>query len=134
MERSWNQEFRTTLVCVDDFSDRVPKGRFYNTSAEQGKSFRGMMEFLLEMENTLESVEFPRAFTVTRSFGDFRNTETGPPGAESRNGKYATFALRILFRQNSSWQGSLLWLEGKKEQSFRSVLELVLLMNSALAS
>lgn len=130
MEKS----FRTTIVCVDDFTDSIPTGRFYNASAAQGKSFRGMMEFLLEMENALESEDFPKAYTVTRSFGDFRISETGPPGAESRNGKYATFALRILFRQNASWQGSLLWLEGGKEQSFRSVLELMLLMNSALAA
>ena len=130
MEKS----FRTTIVCVDDFTDSIPTGRFYNASTQQGKRFRGMMEFLLEMENALESEDFPRAFTVTRSFGDFRISETGPPGKESRNGKHATFALRILFRQNASWQGSLRWLEGNKEQSFRSVLELMLLMNSALAA
>ena len=49
-----------------------------------------------------------------------------------QRGEAATFALRILFRQNASWQGSITWLEGEAEQSFRSVLELILLMDSAL--
>ena len=44
----------------------------------------------------------------------------------------ATFAVRVLFRQNASWQGEVTWLEGKREESFRSVLELILLMDGAL--
>lgn len=40
--------------------------------------------------------------------------------------------MRILFRQNASWQGSVLWREGGQEERFRSALELVLLMDSAL--
>lgn len=51
---------------------------------------------------------------------------------EKHEGKRATFALRVLFRQNASWQGSVTWLEGGQEESFRSVLELLMLMNSAL--
>ena len=31
-----------------------------------------------------------------------------------------------------NWQGSVTWVEGKREQSFRSVLELILLIDSAL--
>ncbi|MCI9263720.1 MAG: hypothetical protein HFF06_04025 [Oscillospiraceae bacterium] len=57
--------------------------------------------------------------------------ETGASGA-GRTGELATFDIRILFRQNSSWQGSVLWQEGDREESFRSVLELVLLMDSAM--
>ena len=48
------------------------------------------------------------------------------------HGKIATFAIKILFRQNTSWQGSILWLEWGEEQSFRSVLELIYLMDNAL--
>ena len=39
--------------------------------------------------------------------------------------------MRVIFRQNASWQGSVTWLEEEKEENFRSVLELVLLMHSA---
>jgi len=47
-------------------------------------------------------------------------------------GEQETFDVKILFRQNASWQGSVVWLEQKQEQSFRSVLELILLFDSAL--
>ena len=47
------------------------------------------------------------------------------------NGDVATFAVRVLFRQNASWQGSILWVEGDREESFRSVLELIFLLDSA---
>ena len=46
----------------------------------------------------------------------------------------ATFKLSILFRQNSSWQGSVLWLEEDSEAQFRSALELVKLVDSVLTS
>jgi hypothetical protein len=44
----------------------------------------------------------------------------------------STFAVRVMFRQNASWQGSVTWVEGKREEQFRSVLELLLLVKSAL--
>ena len=56
----------------------------------------------------------------------------GPSGEVSHVGELATFAVRVLFRQNTSWQGSITWCEGKREEPFRSVLELILLMSTAL--
>ena len=53
----------------------------------------------------------------------------GVPGA--RPGK-ASFELDILFRQNYSWQGRLKWPEAGKEAVFHSVLELILLLESAV--
>ncbi len=40
--------------------------------------------------------------------------------------------MRILFRQHTSWQGVAVWMEKKLERKFRSVLELIMLMDSAL--
>ena len=128
------EEFRTTLICIDEYLDGVPSGRFYNQKEQEGKAFRGMMEFLSQMENTLETMDFPKAFTVVRSFSDTTKDFSTPPADAQKTGKQATFALKVLFRQNASWQGQITWLEGKKEQSFRSVLELLLLMNSALVA
>ena len=54
-----------------------------------------------------------------------------PSENEPHTGKIATFSVRVIFRQNASWQGSVTWLEEKTEENFRSVLELVLLMHSA---
>lgn len=133
-DRIWGEEYRTTLVCVDSYEQGVPRGRFYNPYMPKEKSFHSLTHFLQEMDGTLDAMDFPRAFTATRTFAPTPRLDTGPPGEETRTGQKATFTIRILFRQNASWQGSITWLEGKREQSFRSVLELILLMGSALES
>lgn len=46
--------------------------------------------------------------------------------------KKQTFIIEVDDTQNGSWQGSIQWIQGKKKESFRSVLELLNLMNSAV--
>ena len=130
--RALGAQYRTTTVCIDLYDGGVPSGRFYNPWMEEGRAFRSMSGFLLEMEQVLDSMDFPKSFTAVRTFAEM------PPGVSPagesgfRPGGTATFEVRVLFRQNASWQGSVTWLEGGQEQSFRSVLELIFLMDSAL--
>ncbi len=44
----------------------------------------------------------------------------------------STFLIRIHFKQNSNWQGTIQWVEINQTISFRSVLELTLLINQAV--
>jgi hypothetical protein len=126
-------EYRTTIVCVDSYADSIPAGRVYNPALRGGTEFRGVIQFLHQMSDLLDGMRFPQPFMATRSFAP---AEEVPEGVrteeESRRGAAATFAVRILFRQNASWQGSVTWMETGREESFRSVLELLLLMDSAL--
>ena len=46
--------------------------------------------------------------------------------------RIATLRIQILFRENYTWQGCLLWEEQKKEASFRSVLELIQILDEIL--
>lgn len=126
------EERRTIHVCVDAYQDGVPQGRVYNQSQKKGKTFRCLSQFLREMEKTLDGMEYPKAYTATRTFVPIPPSGVPSPEAVHATGSLATFAVRILFRQNASWQGSVTWLEGKQEQSFRSALELIFLISSAL--
>ena len=131
--KQWGNAYRTTVVCVDSYDGHVLNGRLYNPHLPEGTSFRSAMEFLLRMEDLLDDMRFPQSFSAVRSFGPApERTAASPPAAERQEGRRATFAVRVLFRQNASWQGSLTWLEEDREESFRSVLELLLLMHSAL--
>ncbi|NLC78547.1 MAG: hypothetical protein GX683_02310 [Ruminococcaceae bacterium] len=49
-----------------------------------------------------------------------------------QNSDKATFVVTVLYRQNATWQGTLKWLEGGREEKFRSALELIKLMDSAV--
>ena len=132
MAKMWTADSRTTALCIDSYENGVPVGRYYNVASEEGQTFTSLTQFLVKMEDTLDAMDFPKAFTVTRTFAPVERSTHGPPETEYRPGKEATFLIRVLFRQNTSWQGCLTWVEGGMEQSFRSVLELILLLHNAL--
>ena len=52
-------------------------------------------------------------------------SEAGNTGAQG------TFVIRILNRQNATWQGMVTRLDKKEERPFRSLLELIKLIDSA---
>lgn len=37
----------------------------------------------------------------------------------------STFLVHIVSRRNSTWQGTVTWMEKKKTENFRSMLELI---------
>lgn len=43
-----------------------------------------------------------------------------------------SFLVRIQFCQNNTWQGTVQWLDKKITKHFRSLLELIQLMNEAV--
>ena len=133
MPKIWGEEYRTTFVCVDSYDHGVLQGRFYNSYTGNSQSFESLSDFLFKTEQMLDEMEFPKAFTVTRTFASPPKKPLWAPDSHREPGKCATFALRILFRQNASWQGSVTWVENKQEQSFRSVLELIFLFDNALS-
>jgi len=45
-----------------------------------------------------------------------------------------TFLVKIKYRQNSSWQGTVQWIDTGKIQNFKSCLELIRLMDIAVGS
>ena len=120
------------MICVDDYCDGVFKGRFYH--ATHGMcSFRSLSQFLLKMETILEEMQEPQSYTSKRTFASmFASGNDAECPASFRKGALATFEMKVLFRQHSSWQGILDWKDQRAEQSFRSVLELVCLLDSAL--
>lgn len=45
--------------------------------------------------------------------------------------KQNTFVVRLLNTQHKTWQGTLTWLDTNRTQPFRSLLEMLTLMDSA---
>ena len=131
-DRPRGNEYRTTVICVDSYDGYVPKGRFYNPAREGGTAFESLSQMLIGMEDLMDEYQIPQSFTTVRRFTDASLSPETVAEELGQEGKVATFSVRILFRQNASWQGSVSWLEGKQEESFRSVLELILLMDGAL--
>ena len=121
------------MVYIDSYENGVPVGHFGNPDQQEYSSFCSFTQLLLKLEKSLDMENMPQAFENVRSFFPMADAWSGEEGhVERRKGKKATFVLHVLFRRNASWQGTLLWLNERKTQNFRSVLELIVLMNSAL--
>lgn len=52
----------------------------------------------------------------------------------TKHGEIGTFIVRVQHRQNSSWQGRITWMEEDKTVQFRSVWEMIKLIENAVDS
>lgn len=132
LEKLWCPENNRVLVCVDSYCNGVLSGHFYNFYQE-AEEFESLSQLLIRVETMLDEQRTPQSYTTPRTFASIMDQlgDTELPAA-SRKGERATFELKILFRQHASWQGTVVWKERRQEQSFRSVLELIHLLDSAL--
>ncbi len=112
-------------VAVRNYEDHNMSGDVSHPAVEDRRTFYNEFELrekIVEMidplpENTRDhSVIIPRSFHV-------ENGNYGP----------ATFVVRVLFRRNATWQGTIGWKEKRCQVSFRSFMELLLLMHEAVA-
>ncbi|MBQ7859438.1 MAG: hypothetical protein IJ347_04835 [Faecalibacterium sp.] len=132
VEGVWCSEAQKTLICVDSYTDGVLKGRICNPTRKMA-GFDSLSQFLVKMETLLDELQMPQAYTATRTFPtDVCRIPDTKPDTYLQKGILATFEVKVIFRRHTSWQGVITWQEKRQEQSFRSVLELVLLMDSAL--
>ena len=56
----------------------------------------------------------------------FPNFQKNKKGTEA-------FFINVYYRQHSSWQGEVQWVRGKQKRYFRSVLELIHLIDSVIS-
>ena len=110
------------VLCVDAVENGIPKGRYYCSDLSQEYEFHNMDQFLLEADDLLNNAGRIDMAAVCRK-------------APIRlNGKVTTFKIRVLFRRHADWQGSVMWLETRYEENFRSVLELMTIIRQALGA
>ena len=122
------------VLSVDSYDDKIISGRFWCGREGSEVRFTGLMQLLLLVEKTLDEMQGPpgercKSFVCPDAAQVVQ--ELSQP-ADPTRGAFATFQLQILFQQNTSWQGLLTWEEAREEESFRSVLELASLLDSAL--
>ena len=128
----WVPESRKTTVCIDSYDSGILCGRFYGAYQDSVR-FESLSQFLVNMDSMLEESQIPQAYTASRTFSPvLPPAEVKAESGRVRKGTKATFELQILFRQHTSWQGVIIWQEKHLQQRFRSVLELIFLMDSAL--
>lgn len=134
-------------VCVDGFEDYDFFGRL--ESPLMGcVPFKGVLDLIGRLESFYDEMKFPQSTFQLRSFSEQptrrQKRKPGKNACVSRSlrtveeyaeeaGILATFTVHVLFRQNATWQGKVSWLERHCQCDFRSTLELLRLMEAALA-
>ena len=132
-------EMCTSLICIDACNDYTMSGRIYHSCIWEGVGFGSFMELVELQETIFNSLDYPQSCMELRSFGKKSGTDERidiqsrySVGKDTERGRIATFNVRVMFRQNASWHGSVQWLEEQKTENFRSVLELLHLMSSTV--
>lgn len=111
----WN----TCLIRVYSYERKELRGALRFARQSREREFQSLMEMLFLLEEGLDSGE-RQQIPWTQWEGKHRGV--------------VVFQIKILFRQNATWQGSLLWLDRQQEAQFRSVLELLELLDSVLTT
>lgn len=102
---------------------------------KEGVYFGSLTEGLMCAEMRMNQTERPRPEGSLREFAGSRSrwgTYSGKDSSAIPSGRkqIAVFQVQVLARQHNSWQGVIFWKQ--QRQSFRSVLELLHLIYSAL--
>jgi len=93
--------------------------------------FESLAQLLFSMDALFDDIGCPQRAMAPRGLVK-ECLEAKEAGSEEK--ALATFRVDVLFRQNASWQGNLIWLDQKEETQFRSVLELIMIIDGALNS
>ena len=129
-------EMKTSIIKVFAYDNKLMVGSLSNPFFPGEIYFQNLSQLLFIIDSLQNELDYPQKSMETRTFDrdktdTFDFTKTPAPASTAVR---ATFALKLLFRQNASWQGTIAWIEEKRETAFRSALEMIMLMDSVLES
>ena len=126
-------------ICVDDMDSEVISGRLYHCYKEEAIPFANMVQMLEDMESLFNDIDYPQASTKSRNFVEDKPTDSvelikvkQQSEIVEHRGEKGTFLVHVQYRQNSSWQGQLEWVEKGAVKHFDSELDLMKLIVGAL--
>ncbi len=139
-------------VCIDDNKDADYQGRIFHQYADEPIEFGGISQMILEMENLFDEWDFPQRGLAERKFDKKREVHKRPPvnqdddrlkieiisdthgvrNVQNKKGRLGTFAVQVVFRQDASWQGHVIYQEENEKLDFKSALELIKIIDRAM--
>lgn len=132
------------MLLITGWDGQRASGMVHNLFVQTPYAFDGLDDAVFAMDGMMDALDAPQADTALRTFGKGR-APAQPAAEPMRHPQYwlpqsfctgrpavAVFYIQVRYRQHSTWQGKLLW-KGHDKVCFRSVLELLRLLQSALA-
>lgn len=126
-------------ICVDHISGGEMSGRIYHFYRKEPLEFGNIVQMMEMIDVFFDDLRFPQASTSARSFvraaqhaADTLSKEVTPEAIAAYRGEVGTFLLSVRYRQNSSWQGAVRWIEGNQIYNFVSELELIKVLSNSV--
>lgn len=135
-------------VCIDRAEEGDYSGLAWDQYHMEPVPFNTMMDLIRHVESFFDEIGFPQRSTVPRSFDGTEPDKAGRRSVfhqnrniekvmsmdelEEKRGDQGTFIVQIKYRQNATWQGQVIWAEQNKKMYFRSALELLHLIDTAI--
>lgn len=118
----------TGVIRIYSYQDKNLQGTLYHPYYGREIMFSNLTRLLLLLDNAVENGNPKPGAAPSPRFGGV------PDGADIRVRRktMATFYVTVLYVSDATWQGKVMWAERKQEIAFRSALELVQLLDSAL--
>lgn len=105
-------------LCVDQVDGNKIQGRVFSMRLAVPVAFGDLSDFILKMDAVMDAQNFPQSFQRKRAFkkagddglkGDAKaaveGTGMSEAEVEAAVGLVDTFTVRVVTRQNASWQG-----------------------------
>ena len=127
------------VICVDGVNTAGFSGRFWHHFSTEPVVFSSMKKMLSEMEKVFDGLQFPRRGDNPRVFvkrdiahAEYKEKLMTDEELLEKHGQQQTFIVRVTHRQNSTWQGQITWAEKNQKLNFRSVWEMIHMMENAI--
>ena len=132
------------VLCINELKSYDGQfhlcGEMYHSYSENPEYFENAEQMTMHMEALYDRLGFPQRTTIERSFIKTEPYYTHSQEEKvmkdeqvlSQHGEIGTFIVRVQHRQNSSWQGRLTWVDKDQTVNFRSIWEMIKLIESAV--
>ena len=139
-------------ACVESDNNADYQGLIYHQYADDPIAFDGMTDFMMKLEELFDEWDFPQRGLAPRAFKkgsrddigykkkklpdklpiEIISETNGVRNVQNKKGKLGTFVIQVVYRQDASWQGHVIYQEKNEKMDFVSALELIKIMDRAL--
>lgn len=131
------------VMCFDEiYGHGQYRGRLYHRYHKGAIEIASSLQLVQTMEHLFDEIQFPRPNVKDRSFTEDSSAQVRRHEEKERvmsdkdilsnHGDIGTFIIKVQQRQAGTWQGRVTWVDRNKTVRFRSILELIKLMESGI--
>ena len=136
-------------ICVEKKEGGDYIGLLWHQYSDNPIEFNGVSDMLMLMDDLYDEWDFPQRGLDKREFNKSKDTqlmnadpdnlvidkvqqEAGVKNVQNKKGTLSTFMVQVKFRQNATWQGTVIHSESNTKKDFESAMELVDIMDKAM--